>query len=87
MELTGTSAEGKSRRKQFRAFLGSKNLLKGIRLQSSYESLHSAKEEQPASVKSSPKTRGFLADGKLTFRDYLSISKIDVPTAKEFAPF
>mmetsp|Transcript_32284 Transcript_32284/g.65685 ORF Transcript_32284/g.65685 Transcript_32284/m.65685 type:complete len:866 (+) Transcript_32284:210-2807(+) len=87
MELTGTSAEGKSRRKQFRAFLGSKNLLKGIRLQSSYESLHSAKEEQPARVKSSPKTRGFLADGKLTFRDYLSISKIDVPTAKEFAPF
>eukprot|EP00984_Skeletonema_dohrnii_P005891 scaffold2086_cov107-Skeletonema_dohrnii-CCMP3373.AAC.2 len=87
MELTGTSAEGKSRRKQFRAFLGSKNLLKGIRLQSSYESLHSAKEDRPAIVKSSPKTRGFLADGKLTLRDYLSVSKIDAPTAKEFAPF
>eukprot|EP00985_Skeletonema_marinoi_P011396 scaffold5417_cov136-Skeletonema_marinoi.AAC.2 len=86
MELTGTSAEGKSRRKQFRAFLGSKNLLKGIRLQSSYESLR-LKKDRPARVKSSPKTRGFLADGKLTLRDYLSVSKIDVPTAKEFAPF
>eukprot|EP00984_Skeletonema_dohrnii_P018380 scaffold8562_cov102-Skeletonema_dohrnii-CCMP3373.AAC.7 len=86
MELTGTSAEGKSRRKQFRAFLGSKNLLKGIRLQSSYESLR-LKKDRPASVKSLPKSRGFLADGKLTLRDYLSVSKIDAPTAKEFAPF
>ncbi|KAK1738473.1 multidrug and toxic compound extrusion (MATE) family protein [Skeletonema marinoi] len=53
---------------------------------SSYESLR-LKKDRPARVKSSPKSRGFLADGKLTLRDYLSVSKIDVPTAKEFAPF
>ena len=87
MELTGTSAQGKSRRKQFRAFLGSHNVLKGIRRQPSYESLLGAKAEQPAAVKSSPKSRGFLANGKLRLRDYLSVSKIDVPTAKEFSPF
>eukprot|EP00573_Skeletonema_grethae_P010151 CAMPEP_0201709902 /NCGR_PEP_ID=MMETSP0578-20130828/58345_1 /ASSEMBLY_ACC=CAM_ASM_000663 /TAXON_ID=267565 /ORGANISM="Skeletonema grethea, Strain CCMP 1804" /LENGTH=852 /DNA_ID=CAMNT_0048198899 /DNA_START=101 /DNA_END=2659 /DNA_ORIENTATION=+ len=86
MELTGTSVEGKSRRKEFRSFLGSKSLLKGIRFQSSYESLR-AKKDKPAEDLSSPKMRGFLADGKLNFRDYLSVSKIDVPTAKEFAPF
>jgi len=86
MELTGTSVEGKSRRKQFRSFLGSKSLLKGIRLQSSYESQRS-KKNRSADNKSSPKSRGFLADGKLKLRDYLSVSKIDVPTAKEFAPF
>ena len=53
----------------------------------SYESLLGAKAEQPAAVKSSPKSRGFLANGKLRLRDYLSVSKIDVPTAKEFSPF
>ena len=84
MELTGTSAEGKSRRKQFRAFLGSKNLLTGIRQQSQHESLSSP---ATASAKSWPKSRSFLANGKLKLRDYLSVSKIDVPTAKEFSPF
>ena len=86
MELTGTSAEGTSRRKRFRSFLGSKKLLKSIRLQSRYESLR-AKKNRPSKVKSPPKSRGFLADGKLNLRDYLSVSKIDRPTAKEFAPF
>jgi len=86
MELTGTSAEGTSRRKRFRSFLGSKKLLKSIRLQSRYESLR-AKKNRPSKVKSPPKSRGFLADGKLNLRDYLSLSKIDRPTAKEFAPF
>jgi len=81
MELTGTSAEGKPRRKQFREFLASHKLLKGIRRQSSFESLLTANEEQPAAVKSSPKSRGFLADGKLKLREYLSASNIDVPTA------
>eukprot|EP00986_Skeletonema_menzelii_P006306 scaffold2381_cov143-Skeletonema_menzelii.AAC.1 len=86
MELTGTSAEGTSRRKRFRSFLGSKKLLKSIRLQSRYESLR-AKKNRPSEVKSPPKSRGFLADGKLNLRDYLSLSKIDRPTAKEFLPF
>ena len=45
------------------------------------------KKDRPAEVKTSPKSRGFLADGRLNLRDYLSVSKIDVPTAKEFAPF
>mmetsp|Transcript_21201 Transcript_21201/g.44511 ORF Transcript_21201/g.44511 Transcript_21201/m.44511 type:complete len:772 (+) Transcript_21201:522-2837(+) len=33
-----------------------------------------------------PKTRGFLA-GQTTLRNFLHLSKIDVPTAKEFLPF
>jgi len=85
MELTGTSAEGTSRRKRFRSFLGSKKLLKGIRLRSFHES--TSNEYHSVAVKSPPKSRGFLADGKLNLRDYLSLSKIDRPTAKEFAPF
>ncbi len=87
MELTGTSAEGRSRRKEFREFLASRNLLKGLRLQSSYEALKRAKEERRTAFKPVPKSRGFLADGKLNLRDYFSLSKIDVPTAKEFSPF
>ena len=85
MELTGTSFEGKSRRKQFRAFLGSKHLLKGIRQHQSGHGSHYS--PTAASTKSWPKSRGFLADGKLKLRDYFSVSKIDVPTAKEFSPF
>ncbi|KAL7449294.1 hypothetical protein ACHAWC_001370, partial [Mediolabrus comicus] len=87
MELTGTSAEGKPRRKEFREFLASRNLLKRLRLQASYESLKRAKEERRIAFKPVPKSRGFLADGKLNLRDYFSVSKIDVPTAKEFSPF
>jgi hypothetical protein len=87
MELTGTSAEGKPRRKEFREFLASRNLLKRLRLQASYESLKRAKEERRIAFKPVPKSRGFLADGKLNLRDYFSASKIDVPTAKEFSPF
>ena len=52
------------------------------------EAIRTKKEkDRPAEVKSSPKSRGFLADGKLNLRDFLSVSKIDLPTAKEFAPF
>ncbi|KAL7462394.1 hypothetical protein ACHAXS_002771 [Conticribra weissflogii] len=35
---------------------------------------------------SHPKTRGFLS-GQITLRNFLHLSKIDVPTAKEFLPF
>jgi len=86
MELTGTSAEGQPRRNRFREFLTSNDILKGIR-QSRFEFLIRSREKRPAAVKSSPKSRGFLADGKLKFREYLSFSNTDVPTAKEFLPF
>lgn len=81
MELTGTSAEGKSRRKRFREFLASHKLLQRIQLQSRYES------RLTSSVNSPPKSRGFLADDKLKLRDYLSFSNINMPTVNEFSPF
>ena len=81
MELTGTSAEGKSRRKWFREFLASHKLLQRIQLHSRYES------RLTSSVNSPPKSRGFLADDKLKLRDYLSFSNINMPTVNEFSPF
>ena len=78
--MTTRPKEGVHKEKGFKL-----KLSKGI-LQSNSESLR-AKKDRPTEVKSSPKSRGFLADGKLNLRDFLSVWKVDVPTAKEFTPF
>ena len=73
LELTGTSAQGKSRRKRFKDFLKSKAL----------------KETQfglKTTDKAIPKSRGFLA-GKLKLREFIRPSSFDTKTAKEYLPF
>ena len=91
MEMTGTSEEGKSRRKQFRKFLRSSTLSMKSNLQSksSYFATSNVDSNDVNSVKtkSYPKSRGFLADGKLQLGNFFRLSNIDVPTAREFLPF
>jgi len=94
MELTGTTKEGRSRRKEFRQFLSSSKLSKRIRRASSkFKYL-----ENPESValpesntdnkvkKQPPKMCGFLCD-KISLRSYLSISTVNKSVAKRFLPF
>jgi len=94
MELTGTSKEGSSRRKEFKSFLSSSKLSRRIRRASSkFKFL-----ENPESValqesntdnkvkKQPPKMRGFLFD-KISLRSYLSLSNLNKLVAKKFMPF
>jgi len=94
MELTGTTKEGSSRRKEFKDFLSSSKLSRRIRRASSkFKFL-----ENPESValqesntdnkvkKQPPKMRGFLFD-KISLRSYLSLSNLNKLVAKKFMPF
>lgn len=98
MELTGTSEKGRSRREDFLEFLSSSKLSQRNRITSKFKSLK--KHQAPISAKSvassnniirpkrqSPKSRGFLSDGKLTLRNYLSPSNLNKATAQKFTPF
>mmetsp|Transcript_28611 Transcript_28611/g.49379 ORF Transcript_28611/g.49379 Transcript_28611/m.49379 type:complete len:749 (+) Transcript_28611:37-2283(+) len=99
MELTGNSKAGRTRRKEFLKFLASSKLSKRVSLASSaHESsmmstttTNNSKSTRPIhkNAKQQPKTRGFLSDGKLTFRNYFSFSKrnFNHSKAKEFLPF
>eukprot|EP00578_Thalassiosira_sp_NH16_P011957 CAMPEP_0181109278 /NCGR_PEP_ID=MMETSP1071-20121207/18091_1 /TAXON_ID=35127 /ORGANISM="Thalassiosira sp., Strain NH16" /LENGTH=811 /DNA_ID=CAMNT_0023192963 /DNA_START=107 /DNA_END=2542 /DNA_ORIENTATION=+ len=97
MELTGASKGGKSRRKQFHKLLTSSKLSRRIRTRSSFESVKKyqssvTKPSQAATIagsddgkkheKERPVTRGFLADDKVTKKNYISLSNI-----KAFLPF
>ena len=102
MELTGTTKEGRSRRKEFRKFLTSSKLSRKIWLASNqYPSAAmtvdtaSANEQvntirpEVQKKKEHPKTRGFFANGKFSLSKYLSFSNgnFNVAKAKEFLPF
>ena len=73
LELTGTSEEGRSRRKRFRNFLKSNASIKDI---------------QSANLidREVPKSRGFLA-GKLKLKDFFRLKNFDTSRAKEYLPF
>mmetsp|Transcript_27253 Transcript_27253/g.44254 ORF Transcript_27253/g.44254 Transcript_27253/m.44254 type:complete len:818 (+) Transcript_27253:27-2480(+) len=98
LELTGTSEKGRSRREDFLEFLSSSKLSQRNRITSKFKSLKN--HQAPISAKSaassnniirpkrqSPKSRGFLSDGKLTLRSYLSPSNLNKVTARKFVPF
>ena len=91
MELTGTSKEGKSRRKEFRRFLSSAKLSRRIRRSSELtprvaELTITGTIETKKAKKELPKTKGFL-NGQMTLRSYLSISNLNKSVAKKFLPF
>lgn len=77
MELTGSSEEGKSRRKQFRKFLTSPKAISSF----------SQTKRQTKATKPIPKSRGFLSNGKLKLKSFLHPSNFDTSTAKEYLPF
>ncbi|KAL7537226.1 hypothetical protein ACHAXR_007674 [Thalassiosira sp. AJA248-18] len=101
MELTGTSKAGRSRRKEFLKFLTSSKLSRKIRLAGrqhpSVMTVDTTTTNENKDVirpiekkqKQPPKTRGFLADRKLSLRKYLSFSteNFNLNKAKEFLPF
>ena len=101
MELTGTSKAWRSRRKEFRKFLTSSQLSKRIRSSASHptamtvdttnqnDNKNAVRTIVDKKRKQPPKTRGFLADGKLSLWKYLSFShqNFNIEKAKEFSPF
>ena len=94
MELTGTTKEGSSRRKEFKDFLSSSKLSRRIRRASSkFKYLENPESVAlPESntddnkVKQPPKMQGFLFD-KISLRSYLSLSNLNKSVAKKFMPF
>ncbi|KAL7542092.1 hypothetical protein ACHAXR_011512 [Thalassiosira sp. AJA248-18] len=102
--LAGTSKARQSKRKEFRKFLSSSKLSKRILLvASNHPSVMSVDRsnsnadkqiirpivQKKKKVSKLPKTRGYLANGKLSLRSYLSFSNNNFNSvkAKEFLPF
>lgn len=102
MDLTGTSKAGHSRRKQFRKFLASSKISRRIRRAGSLyptvmavDTTNSLDDKniirptagQKKNKSPPPVTQGFLANGQMSLRKYLSISNFNLDKAKEFLPF